>query len=305
MAKFILRRLLEMIPVLFLVATATFFMIRLAPGGPFSRERNVPPEVLRNLEKHYGLDQPLWKQYTSYLGHLLQGDLGPSFKYPTRTVNELIADSFPVSLELGSIGLLIALVLGIPAGVFAALRPNTRQDFLTMGVAMTGICLPNFVIGPLLVLAFAIKLEMFNASGWFVWQDRFLPALTLGLAFAARIARLTRGGMLEVLNQDYIRTARAKGLSESAVVLRHALKLGLMPVIAYLGPAIAGLLTGSFVVETIFQIPGLGRFFVTAAFNRDYTMVLGTVLFYAALILVMNFLVDLLQIYLNPKLKHE
>ncbi|MBX3748248.1 MAG: ABC transporter permease subunit [Verrucomicrobiae bacterium] len=305
MLRFIGRRLLETIPLLLAIATFTFFMIRLAPGGPFSAERNVTPEILLNLERHYGFDQPLWKQYLDYLGGLLRGDLGPSFKYQTHTVNELIADAFPVSLELGAWALLVALSVGLGTGLLAALKRNTALDHGPMSIATLGICLPTFVMGPLLVLLFALGLGWFNAWGWYEPRDRVLPALTLGLYYAAYVARLTRGGMLEVLSQDFIRTARAKGASESRVLLRHALRGGLLPVVAFLGPAAAGLITGSFVVETIFGVPGLGQFFVKSALNRDYTMVLGTVLLYATLIIALNLVVDILQAWLNPKLRLE
>lgn len=305
MLRFVLRRLLEMIPVLWVIVTATFFMIRFVPGGPFTAEKAVTPEVLRNLEAHYGLDQPLHRQYLDYLGNLLQGDLGPSFKYANRTVNEIIADKLPTSLELGLWSLLVALTVGLTLGVLAAVRRNTWLDYLCSSVAMTGISVPTFVLGPLLVLFFAIHLGWFNASGWYGPADRVLPAATLGCVYAAYVARLTRGGMLEVLGQDFIRTARAKGASEARVVFRHALRGGLLPVVSFLGPAIAGILTGSFVIETIFQIPGLGREFVNSAFNRDYTLVLGTVILYATLIIVLNLVVDVVQVWLNPKLKFE
>jgi oligopeptide transport system permease protein len=305
MFRFIARRLLETIPVLFVIVTATFFMIRFVPGGPFTAEKAVTPEILRNLEAHYGLDKPLHRQYLDYLGSLLQGDFGPSFKYPNRTVNEIIADKLPVSLELGSLALAIALAFGLTLGVVAAVKRNSFFDYSASSIAMVGICVPTFVLGPLLVLVFAIHLRWFNASGWYLPIDRVLPAATLGLVYAAYIARLTRGGMLEVLNQDYIRTARAKGASELRVIFRHALRGGLLPVVSYLGPAIAGILTGSFVIETIFQIPGLGREFVNSAFNRDYTLVLGTVILYATLIIALNLVVDVVQVWLNPKLKFE
>ncbi len=305
MLRFVLRRLLEMIPVLWVIVTATFFMIRFVPGGPFTAEKAVTPEVLRNLEAHYGLDKPLHRQYLDYLGNLLQGDLGPSFKYANRTVNEIIADKLPTSLELGLLALAVALTVGLTLGVLAAIRRNTWLDYLCSSVAMTGISVPTFVLGPLLVLFFAIYLGWFNASGWYGPADRVLPAATLGCVYAAYVARLTRGGMLEVLGQDFIRTARAKGASETRVVFRHALRGGLLPVVSFLGPAIAGILTGSFVIETIFQIPGLGREFVNSAFNRDYTLVLGTVILYATLIIVLNLVVDVVQVWLNPKLKFE
>lgn len=303
MPRFLARRLLETIPLLLLIATVTFFMVRLAPGGPFSAERAVTPEIQHNLERQYGLDQPLWRQYLAYLGDLVQGDLGPSFKFHTHTVNELIGDAFPVSLELGAWALLVALVLGLGAGLLAALRRNTALDYVPMSLATLGICLPTFVLGPLLVLVFALMLGWFNSWGWYAWTDRVLPALTLGGYYAAYVARLTRGGMLEVLSQDFIRTARAKGASEARVLFRHALRGGLLPVVAFLGPAAAGLITGSFVVETIFGVPGLGQFFVKSALNRDYTMVLGTVLLYATLIVALNLVVDVLQAWLNPRVR--
>lgn len=306
MLRFIARRLLQTIPVLLIIITATFFMLRLVPGGPFTAEKAVTPEILRNLERHYGLDRPLPEQFLKYLGDvLLHGDLGPSFKYPNRTVNEIIADKLPVSLELGLLSLAVALTLGLTLGVLAAVRRNSWLDYLCSSVAMLGICLPTFVLGPLLVLFFAIHLGSFNASGWYGPSDRVLPCLTLGCFYAAYIARLTRGGMLEVLNQDYIRTARAKGASEFRVIFRHALRGGLLPVVSFLGPAVAGILTGSFVIETIFQIPGLGREFINSAFNRDYTLVSGTVILYAGLIVVLNLAVDIAQVWLNPKLKFE
>lgn len=305
MLRFVLRRLLQTIPVILAIITATFFMVRFVPGGPFTAEKAIPPEILKNLEAHYGLDQPLWKQYANYLGKLAHGDLGPSFKYTNRTVNEIIGDKLPVSLELGAWALLIALALGLPLGVLAAVRRNTWLDYVCSGIGMAGVCVPTFVMGPLLALTFGIYLRWLNVSGWYGPADRVLPALTLGFVYAAYIMRLTRGGMLEVLHQDFIRTARAKGASETRVVFRHALRGGLLPVVSFLGPATAGILTGSFVIETIFQIPGLGREFVNSAFNRDYTLVLGTVILYAALIVLLNIVVDVVQVWLNPKLKFE
>ena len=305
MLRFIAKRFLEMIPVLFVIATLTFFMVRLAPGGPFTTEKSIPPEIQKKLEVFYGLNKPLYQQYLDYMGNLLKGDLGPSFKYATWSVNELIWSAFPVSLELGCYGLAIALILGLSAGIIASLRQNSAPDHISMSLAMLGICVPTFVIGPLLILIFGLALGWVNASGWDSARDRILPSLTLGLFYAAYIARLARGGMLEILNQDFIRTAHAKGARPRRSILKHALKGGLLPVVAFLGPAIADIITGSFVVETIFQVPGLGRFFVTAAFNRDYTMVLGTVLFYAVLIILANLVVDIVQVWLNPKLRFE
>ena len=306
MLRFVASRLLQAIPVMLIIITVSFFMLRLAPGGPFTAEKAVPPEILRNLEAHYGLDKPLYVQFFTYLGKVvLHGDLGPSFKYSNRTVNEILADKLPVSLELGGLALVVALTLGLTFGVLAALKRNTIFDYAYSSVGMMGVCVPTFVMGPLLVLLFAIHFGWVNASGWYTWQDRVLPALTLGFVYSAYIMRLTRGGMLEVLNQDYIRTARAKGASETRIVLRHALRGGLLPVGSFLGPAIAGILTGSFVIETIFQIPGLGREFVNSAFNRDYTLVLGTVILYAALLTFLNLVSDVVQVWLNPKLKFE
>ena len=305
MLRFIFQRILQAIPVLLTIVTAAFLMIRAAPGGPFAKEKKVPPEILQQLEAHYGLNKPLHRQYLDYLGHLIKGDLGPSYKYSNWSVNELIGAAFPVSLELGCWSLMVALMIGLPAGLIAATRPNSVRDYVPMSLSMLGICLPTFVLGPLLIGVFALWLGWYNSSGWDFPQDRVLPSLTLGIFYAAYVARLTRGGMLEILNQDFIRTARAKGASPSRVLWRHALRGGLVPVVSFLGPAIAGLITGSFVVETVFDIPGLGRFFVTSAFNRDYTMVMGTVLFYGTLIVFMNLLVDIVQVWLNPKLRFE
>jgi oligopeptide transport system permease protein len=305
MIRFLVRRLLETIPVLFIIITATFFMIRFVPGGPFTAERAVNPDILRNLEAHYGLNKPLHIQYLDYLGNLLRGDLGPSFKYPNRTVNEIIASKLPTSLELGCWSLLVALLIGLPFGVLAAVKRNTWIDYLCSSSAMVGICVPPFVLGPLLILAFAIQLRWVNASGWFEPMDRVLPSLVLGFSISAYVTRLTRGGMLEILNQDFIRTARAKGATETRVIFKHALRGGLVPTVSFLGPAIAGVLTGSFVIETIFQIPGLGREFVNSAFNRDYTLVLGTVILYATVLIVLNLVVDVVQVLLNPRLKFE
>lgn len=306
MLRFAFNRLLQAIPVLLIVISATFFLVHSAPGGPFSADKAVPPEVIRALEAQYNLDQPLWQQYVSYLGDVLQGDLGPSFKYSGRTVNELIAAGLPATAELAMYAMLVALIIGISAGVLAAMRPNTMQDYLPMSAAMLGICMPSFLLGPILVLIFGIHLEWLPVSGWGdIPGDKILPAITLGTGYAAYIARLSRGGMLEVLSQDYIRTARAKGLSEPLIIFKHALRGGLIPVVAFLGPAFAGLLGGSFVVETIFQIPGLGRFYVQAAFNRDYTMILGMTVFFATLIILFNLLSDMLALWLNPKLRQQ
>ncbi|MGD2006922.1 MAG: ABC transporter permease subunit [Cellvibrionales bacterium] len=306
MLRFFLVRLLQALPVIFIVISATFFLVRAAPGGPFDAEKVVLPEVKRALEAQYKLDLPLHEQYFAYLGDLIQGDLGPSFKYPGRSVNEILFSGLPVTAELGFYALIIALLIGVTAGVFASLRPNTRQDYIPMSLAMIGICMPSFLLGPLLVLVFGIYLDWLPISGWgAIPGDKILPSVTLGAAYAAYVARLSRAGMLEILSQDYIRTARAKGLSEWQVITKHALRGGLIPVVAFLGPAFAGLLAGSFVVETIFQIPGLGRFYVQAAFNRDYTMILGTTVFLSTLIVVFNLLSDIAAAWLNPRLRGQ
>lgn len=306
MWRFVGSRLLQAIPVILVVITVTFFLVRIAPGGPFDSEKAVIPEVKAALEAQYRLDLPLFQQYTTYLADLARGELGPSFKYPGRSVNELIGAGLPVTAELGVYALLIATLIGGLAGVIASLKPNTAQDYVPMALAMIGICMPTFLLGPLLVLVFGIELEWLPVSGWGdIPGDKILPSITLGAAYAAYIARLSRAGMLEVLSQDYIRTARAKGLPEWQVVTKHALRGGLLPVIAFLGPAFAGLLAGSFVVETIFQIPGLGRFYVQAAFNRDYTMILGTTVFLSTLIVLFNLLSDILAAWLNPRLRSQ
>ena len=306
MLKFLLSRIAQAVPVLLVVVTATFFIVHAAPGGPFSADKAVPPEVIEALEAQYKLDQPVWRQYISYLGDILSGDFGPSFKYPGRSVNELIMAGIPITAELAFYAMLVALGIGILSGVGAAMRPNTLQDYAPMTLAMIGICMPSFLLGPLLVLVFGIELEMVPVSGWGdIPGDKILPSITLGTGYAAYIARLSRGGMLEILSQDFIRTARAKGLSESTVIIKHALKGGLIPVIAFLGPAFAVLLAGSFVVETIFQIPGIGRFYVQAAFNRDYTLILGMTIFLSTLIIIFNLISDLISIWLNPKLRDE
>ncbi len=301
MFAFTLKRLLSAVPTLLLVVAATFFLIRIAPGGPFDSERNLPPDIRANIERSYHLDEPLLQQFGRYLNGVVRGDFGPSYHYRDRDVSELIAESFPVSFTLGMTALLLALLGGVTAGVFAALRRNSFSDHALMSLAMSGISIPNFVLAPLLVLLFAVHLQWLPAGGWRGLESIVLPAFTLALPQAAYIARLTRASLLDILGSDFLRTARAKGLSRSQVVWRHAMKPTLMPVISYLGPATAALLTGSVVIEQIFQIPGLGRYFVTGALNRDYTLVMGVVIFYGALIITMNLLVDLLYAWLDPR----
>jgi oligopeptide transport system permease protein len=306
MFLFIIRRLLQAIPVLAIVAMTTFFLIHAAPGGPFDQERKASPEILKHLNARYHLDEPVWQQFIRYAGNLLRGDFGPSFKYPSHSVNDLIAAGFPVTFELGFYATLFALVVGLTAGIIASLRPNSWQDYVPMSSAMLGICLPSFVLGPLLLLVFAIWLQWLPVAGWGqIPGDKILPTITLGASYAAYIARISRGGMLEVLSQDYIRTARAKGLSTARIVFVHALRGGITPVVSFLGPTIAGLLAGSFIVETLFQIPGIGRFYIQAAFNRDYTMIMGCTIFFAFLIIVFNLLSDVLLVWLTPKLRQE
>lgn len=304
MSRYILSRLFQALPVLLIVITATFFLVRAAPGGPFDDERVVSPDVLKNLNERYNLNDPVSVQYLKYLAGLLKGDLGPSYKFPARSVNELIASGLPITFELAIYALIVALIIGLVAGIIAALRMNTKWDYGPMALAMIGICLPSFVLGPILVLVFGIKLEWLPVTGWgSLPGDKVLPSITLGAAYAAYIARITRGSMIEVLSQDFIRTARAKGLSQKRIVVVHALRAAIPPVISFLGPALAGLLAGSFVVETIFQIPGLGRFYVEAAFNRDYTMILGTTIFFSVMIVAFNLLADILLAWFNPRLR--
>jgi oligopeptide transport system permease protein len=302
MLQLIFKRLLVAVPVLIVVASLTFFLVRLAPGGPFDSEKAVSPQVLKNLNEVYNLNAPLYEQYFDYMANALTGDFGPSFRYPGRSVSEMILTGLPVTFELAFYAIVFAVFLGLIAGIVAAVKKNTALDYIPMAIAMLGICMPTFLLGPLLVLIFGLNLEIMPVSGWDTLPgDKVLPAITLGAAYAAYIARLSRGGMLETLNQDYVRTARAKGLSEFKVVMVHAIRGGLIPVLAFLGPAIAGLIGGSFVVETIFQIPGLGRFYVEAAFNRDYTMILGTTIFFSALIIFFNLLSDIAVAIFNPQ----
>jgi oligopeptide transport system permease protein len=300
-----LRRLLGALPTLLVLVSLTFFMMRAAPGGPFDRERALPPQIEAALQAEYHLDQPLWRQYLRYLGGLARGDLGPSFQYQGYSVAELIGSGAPVSLRLGVSAIALALLLGAALGCAAALRRNSLLDRGLMASAMLGLSLPNYVVAPLLILLFAISLGWLPAGGWSAhgMADAVLPVVALALPQIAVIARLMRSSMIEVLNQNFIRTARAKGLPLRLIVWRHALKPALLPVLSYLGPAAAGTVTGSVVIEQIFGIPGIGRYFVQAALNRDYTLVLGVVLFYGALIILFNFLVDLLYGALDPRVR--
>ncbi|HUR40721.1 MAG TPA: ABC transporter permease subunit [Verrucomicrobiae bacterium] len=305
MTRFALLRLLTAVPTLLLLAALTFFLLRLAPGGPLDDERALPPEVAAQVAAAYHLDEPLWRQFARYLGGAVRGDLGPSFQYPGREVSAVIAEAFPVSLQVGSAALALALLLGGGAGALAALRRDGFADHGTMVAATAALSVPTFVVAPLLILGFAVGLGWLPAGGWDGWRSGVLPVVALALPLAAAIARLMRTSLVEVLQQGYILTARAKGLPEHVVLLRHALKPALVPVVSFLGPAAAQLLTGSIVVEQLFGIPGLGRHFVQGALNRDYTMVLGVVLFYGALIVLLNFVVDLLYGALDPRVRPQ
>lgn len=305
MLSYALRRSLGAIPTLFVIITLAFFLIRIAPGGPFDGDRPLPAEIKANIEKVYHLDEPLLLQYGRYLGNILQGDFGPSFRYRDYSVNDLIYQGFPYSLAIGLAAIIIAFTLGTLAGLFAALKQNSMIDFSIMGLAMTGITIPNFVVAPLLITVFALTLHWVPVGGvtgkiWFL-----LPILTLSLPPAAYIARLTRGSMIEVLRSNYIRTARAKGMPDHIVLMRHALKAALLPVVSYLGPAIAGIITGSVVIEQIFSIPGIGRYFVQGALNRDYLLVMGIVVFYGTLIIALNLLVDIAYGFLDPRVRYD
>jgi oligopeptide transport system permease protein len=302
-----LKRFIGAWPTLLILIALAFFMIRAAPGGPFDSERNLPPEIEANLRAAYHLDEPLIAQFGRYLGGLARGDFGPSFQYKDFTVTELIAAGFPVSLRLGGLAMLLAVVVGVAIGTLAALRHNGPTDRIAMAAAMTGISIPNFVMAPLLILVFAIYLGWLPAGGLGEGSPSHLvlPVVALALPQIAYISRLTRGSMIEVLNSPFIRTARAKGLPERKVVLGHALKPALLPVVSYLGPATAAVITGSVVIEQIFGVPGLGRYFVQGALNRDYTLVMGVVVFYGALIIAFNFIVDLVYAWLDPRVSYR
>jgi len=299
--KFILSRLAQTVLTLLAVFTMTFFMMKAAPGDPFTSERATTPEIRKQLMASFNLDKPVHVQYFTYLKNVLSGNPGPSFKYRGRQVGDIIRESVPVSLGLGARALSIALIIGVPIGILSAFRRNTSLDYFPMSAAMVGICLPTFVLGPILALVFGVYLGWFSASGWSTPTDWVLPALTLGLYYAAYLARITRGGMLEVLNQDFIRTAKAKGVPPFRTVWRHSLRGGLLPVVAYLGPTVAHLTVGSFVVERIFRIPGLGTHFINGALNRDYTLIVGTVFYYATFLVLFNFAADLIQAWMNPR----
>ncbi len=305
MFSYISKRLLAAIPTLLIIITIAFFMMRLAPGGPFDTDRTLPPEIEANILAAYDLDKPLYEQYFIYLNNLLHFDFGPSYKFRDFSVTDLIMSGLPASIKIGGLAILIATIIGISLGTLAALNQNRKTDYAIMGVAMTGIAIPNFVVAPILSLVFGVYLSWLPVAGWGDGAARnlVLPVISLALPQIAYIARLTRGSMVEVLHSNFIRTARAKGLHERLVVIRHAIKGGLLPVVSYLGPAAAAVTTGSVVIETIYDIPGVGRYFVNAALNRDYPLVMGVVIFYATLIMMMNLIVDVIYSFLDPKLR--
>jgi ABC-type dipeptide/oligopeptide/nickel transport system permease component len=315
MGRYIIRRLLWMIPVLLFISIVTFGLAHAVPGGPFDREKPLPAEIIANLNRYYGLDQPLWKQYTDYLGltrnpsgqyaGILQGKFGPSYKSRSRTVNDIFADHLPVSAQLGLAALIISVGIGVPLGVVAALKQNSGWDYLSMAVAIFGVSVPNIVLGPLFILIFALTLQLFPVAGWGRIDQLVMPAVALGLGQSAIIARLTRASMLQVIREDYIRTARAKGLSERVVIVRHALKNAFIPVATIMGPMFAAVLTGTFVIEQIFAIPGLGKYFITSINNRDYPVVMGTVLLYAFFLVIANLLVDMTYALLDPRIRFD
>ena len=305
-ARHALWRLLGLIPTLLMLITVAFFLMRVAPGGPFDSEMLLPADIKANLNAKYHLDEPLLTQYFRYLSDVAVLDFGPSVQYKDWTVNELIGQGMPVSLTIGLAAMVLAFFIGTSLGIAAALKQNTRVDYSLMGVAMLGISIPNFVIAPVLILLLAVYAGWLPAGGW-DWSisSMVLPVVTLALPVTAYIARLTRGSMIEVMHSNFIRSARAKGLPESMVVRRHALRPALLPVISYLGPATAGMISGSVIIERIFSIPGLGSYFVQGALNRDYTLVMGVVIFYGVLIILLNFLVDLIYAWLNPKVRYD
>jgi len=303
MFKFILNRLATSIITIFLIVTVTFVLMHAIPGDPFTRDKGLPENIKKNLMEKYHLDEPYWKQYVHYLEGVVKGDLGPSLKYPGVTVNKIIARGFPVSAQLGIASIVIMLLIGIPMGIISALRQNKWQDHLAMFLATVGVAIPNFVLATLLMYIFGVKLGWVPTSRWVSWKSVIMPSIALAGYSTAYIARLTRSSVLEVIQQDYIRTARAKGLPERIVVYKHALKNALVPIITYLGPLTAGILTGSFVIEKIFAIPGLGQHFVTSIGNRDYTTILGVTIFYASFLVIMNLIVDILYGFIDPRIR--
>jgi len=305
MLAYAMRRLLGAIPTLFIIITAAFFMMRIAPGGPFDQERTLEATVMENLNATFGLDRPLWQQYGMYLGNLFRGDMGPSFIYRDMRVQEILGEGLPVSVQLGLTALVLALAVGAALGTLAALRQNSSTDYAVIAVATFGITVPNFVVAPVLSLVFAVMLNWLPAQGWGEARQIVLPVIALALPQVAIIARLVRGAMIEALRSDHVRTARAYGLPARMVVLKHALRAAILPAVSYLGPAAAALLTGSIVVEQVFNLPGIGRYFVQGALNRDYTLVMGTVVIVAVFVVVFNLIVDLLYALLDPRVRYD
>lgn len=303
MLAYIIKRIFNAVIVLWVVTTITFFLMHAIPGGPFTVEKSLPPIVQQSIEERYKLNDPLYKQYSDYLTNLIQGDLGPSFKYPGRSVNDIIKDGFPVSFQLGMEAILIAIIIGIPAGIIAAINQGKWQDHAVNFFTTLGVAVPSFVVAALLIYVLSTKLHLLPSAMWEGWQYQIMPALALSGMPTSFIARLTRSSMLDVLGQDYIKTARAKGLSRFTVLFKHALPNSLIPVVTYAGPMTAGILTGSFVIENIFAIPGLGQYFVTSIYNRDYTVILGVTIFYSIIIIVLNMIVDLIYPFLDPRIK--
>ncbi|AUI86495.1 oligopeptide transporter permease [Vibrio azureus] len=306
MLKFIAKRIFEAIPTMLVLITISFFLMRFAPGNPFSSERPLPPEVMANIEAKYGLDKPVFEQYTTYLMNVIQGDFGPSFKYLDYTVNELISVALPVSATIGSIAFVFTLLLGVTVGTIAALKHNTWIDYAIMSTAMVGVVMPSFVLAPALIYLFSLQWQLFPAGGWQDggWQYLVLPVIGMSLLYVATFARITRGSMIETLNSNFIRTARAKGLSYRYIILKHALKPALLPVVSYMGPAFVGIITGSVVIETIFGLPGIGKLFVNAAFNRDYSLVMGVTILIGFLFILFNAVVDILLAMIDPKIRY-
>ncbi|HDZ3229598.1 TPA: oligopeptide ABC transporter permease OppB [Vibrio cholerae] len=306
MLKFIAKRIFEAIPTMLVLITISFFLMRYAPGNPFSSERPLPPEVMANINAKYGLDKPVSEQYLTYLTNIVQGDFGPSFKYKDYTVNELIASALPVSVKIGLAAFVFTVIMGVTVGTIAALKQNTWIDYTIMSTAMLGVVMPSFVLAPVLIYIFAIQFSLFPAGGW---QDggfeyMALPVLGMSLLYVATFARITRGSMIETLNSNFIRTARAKGLSYGYIVVKHALKPALLPVVSYMGPAFVGIITGSVVIETIFGLPGIGKLFVNAVFNRDYSLVMGVTILIGFLFILFNAIVDILLAYIDPKIRY-
>ncbi|MGR5061631.1 oligopeptide ABC transporter permease OppB [Photobacterium sp. DNB22_13_2] len=306
MIKFIAKRIFEAIPTLLVLITISFFLMRFAPGNPFSSERPLPPEVMANIEAKYGLDKPVFEQYTTYLGNIVQGDFGPSFKYKDFTVNELVTKALPVSAKIGFFAFIFALVMGVTVGTIAALKQNSWIDYCIMSTAMAGVVMPSFILAPVLIYIFSINLGWLPAGGWNDGGMKYmlLPMMGMSLLYVATFARITRGSMIETLNSNFIRTARAKGLGYGYIIIKHALKPALLPVVSYMGPAFVGIITGSVVIETIFGLPGIGKLFVNAAFNRDYSLVLGITILIGSLTIIFNAIVDIVLAYIDPKIRY-